>query len=67
MLEALFDSLLRTTFPEIRNRKHGERSRKLSDGGAFNFEGAKRWRLACGFAGAQENLAGGVYVVERMR
>lgn len=50
---------------EIRKAKPGERLRKLSDGGGLQLwvtpDGAKRWRLAYRFAGAQKNLAIGVY------
>jgi integrase len=50
---------------EIRNAKPGDRLRKLSDGGGLQLwitpDGAKRWRLAYRFAGAQKNLAIGVY------
>jgi integrase len=50
---------------EIRNAKPSDRLRKLSDGGGLQLwitpDGAKRWRLAYRFAGAQKNLAIGVY------
>lgn len=50
---------------EVRNAKPGDRLRKLSDGGGLQLwvmpDGAKRWRLAYRFAGAQKNLAIGVY------
>ncbi|WP_350356500.1 tyrosine-type recombinase/integrase [Methylocystis iwaonis] len=50
---------------EIRNAKPGDRLRKLSDGGGLQLwvtpDGAKRWRLAYRFAGAEKNLAIGVY------
>ena len=50
---------------QIRNAKCGERLVKLSDGGGLQLwitpDGAKRWRLAYRFAGAQKALAIGVY------
>lgn len=50
---------------EVRNAKPGDRLRKLSDGGGLQLwvmpDGAKRWRLAYRFSGAQKNLAIGVY------
>lgn len=50
---------------EIRNAKPSDRLRKISDGGGLQLwitpDGAKRWRLAYRFAGAQKNLAIGVY------
>jgi integrase len=49
----------------IRNAKPGERVYKLSDGGGLQLwvtpDGAKRWRLAYRFGGAQKTLAIGVY------
>jgi len=50
---------------EIRKAKAGDRLAKLSDGGGLQLwiepNGAKRWRLAYRFAGAQKLLAIGVY------
>ncbi|MGJ0427227.1 tyrosine-type recombinase/integrase [Methylocystis sp.] len=50
---------------EIRRAKPGDRLAKLSDGGGLQLwitpDGAKRWRLAYRFSGAQKTLAIGVY------
>lgn len=50
---------------EIRRAKAGDRLAKLSDGGGLQLwitpDGAKRWRLAYRFSGAQKTLAIGVY------
>ncbi len=50
---------------EIRNAKPGAKIVKLSDGGGLQLwilpDGAKRWRLAYRFNGAQKVLAIGVY------
>lgn len=50
---------------EIRRAKPGDRLTKLSDGGGLQLwitpDGAKRWRLAYRFSGAQKTLAIGVY------
>jgi Arm DNA-binding domain len=49
----------------IRRALHGPKIIKLSDGGGLQLwvtpDGAKRWRLAYRFAGAQKTLAIGVY------
>jgi integrase len=50
---------------QIRNAKPGQKIAKLSDGGGLQLwispDGAKRWRLAYRFGGAQKALALGVY------
>src|SRR5260370_15796960 len=49
----------------IKREKPGSKIKKLSDGGGLQLwitpDGAKRWRLAYRFAGAQKVLAIGVY------
>jgi hypothetical protein len=53
------------TEARIRNAKPGTKVSKLSDGGGLQLwvypDGAKRWRLAYRFNGAQKTLAIGVY------
>jgi hypothetical protein len=56
---------------EIRAAKPGNRVIKLSDGGGLQLwitpDGAKRWRLAYRYAGAQKLLAVGVYPETSLR